>query len=1765
MNKLINHRDSHKRSVLRLETSSQALDVQSPSASIESSLDLLEEYWIKFQNVQLAIEEKCSDEEQEKVYKEMTTVEASFLKTKTFLKTLLDQQRIQRNADNNVQNPNNSARDHNVKLPKMTVPVFDGSFCNWSTFRDLFQSMIGNQAKLTDGEKLQYLVPNVKGEAEDIVKEYEINDANYAAAWAALENRFENKRLQVKAHLTMLFGQEVLTSEDAEALRKLMRTTQKCLRSLKSLGGPVEQWDWLLVHITVDRLDPKTRRYWELIFTSKEAPTWQELVTALEIRCNALEAEKPTNSKKVDYKTLSSSKETTDRKKTNTSSSTSKVLSSVSSKVCSICTGSHECSSCKEFLAQNLDGRLELVHKHKLCFKCLKSNHNFQLCKAAKCGKCNKRHHELLHNSKRSSSNTTGTTSNATVSSNTSNTSVQQSNHSASQNHALVTSNLSTVQSQILLSTALVKVRALEGNWIILRAFLDGGAQRNVITEECVQRLRLKRFSCEVPVTGIGELNAGTYRKGAIVPLKSCVDSSFQMNLNAVVMKSISTDLPNVEFDISKWSYLHGLTLADAKFNEPGKVDLLIGAEFYLSLLKNEPQVTGPIGCPVAQNTHLGWILSGPVVSTKRPQSSKIFSLRADQSLSEVLSRFWEIEEIPNISTKSLEDKKCEEHFDNTFSRAEDGRFIVKLPFNDERLCFGETRTTAVKRFDYLERRFSKDRKLHHDYVDQIRELESLGHAKLADMQQESNEFYLPHHAVIKPERTTTKMRIVFDAAAKSSNGVSLNDKLMVGPRLQEDLLRILIRFRSYCVVVSADIEKMFRQIFIALEDRKYQKFVWRECAEDALKEFLLSTVVFGTSCAPYLAVKCLQKLANLECNEISRIRMVILEDFFMDDLLTGGDKSEEVIQLVAELQEVLEKGKFTLRKWISNDETVLQSIDNSVKAFENIFDVPFQDSCKALGLRWHPGADVFGYKVQIDLEKVPLTKRSIMSVIASLYDPLGLLAPVVIKAKILLQRIWISGVEWDVCVNDDISKEWNEFYKNLLVLNDIVVPRWLGTFTTNWLELHGFSDASDDAYSAVVYVRTRRADRNFQTNIVAAKTRVAPVKRISTPKLELCGAVLLTRLMRYVIDSLKLEKIILFAWCDNTAVLDWLRKQPIHWKAFVANRTSEIQSTFPSMSWRYVPSEDNPADCASRGVNPNSLKSHKLWWNGPSWLTQDESCWPKLISPTNPEAESEARKSVLSCTMVVPDDRFDKLARKFSSLNKLKNVVAYVIRFIDIARGKDKRNIGLPNVLELEEALKLLIKLAQRKHFSESLDRLKANKHLERKDKLLPLNPFIDGNGLMRVGGRLSNSLLQYNEKFPIILPKIDSITQLIVRDVHLNNFHAGITLMISQLRRQYWIIGARVLVKQCTRNCIKCVRVKGLTSGQIMGDLPTVRVTGERAFLRSAVDYAGPIQIKVPTINVRKFGITKGYIAVFVCLATKCIHLEVASDQTSEKFLEAYKRFSARRGTPRELRSDHGSNFVGSKNELARLQEMLQSQIESELIRKSLAKDGTDWSMVPAHTPHFNGLCEAAVKSAKYHLRRVLRQTPFTFEEMATILCQIEAILNSRPLIPQSDDINDLNVLTPGHFLIGEQMTAIPEPNLQYIQMNRLNRYQLMQRQVQDFWSKWNKDYLSTLQQRTKWKTPIKNLKVGQLVTIKDDESPPTKWLMARVVKIKPGKDNHVRVAQLRTAKVTGQIKPGKDIREMVAELKTNYGVAERSVHNLCVLPMDDEELDS
>jgi hypothetical protein len=460
-------------------------------------------------------------------------------------------------------------------------------------------------------------------------------------------------------------------------------------------------------------------------------------------------------------------------------------------------------------------------------------------------------------------------------------------------------------------------------------------------------------------------------------------------------------------------------------------------------------------------------------------------------------------------------------------------------------------------------------------------------------------------------------------------------------------------------------------------------------------------------------------------------------------------------------------------------------------------------------------------------------------------------------------------------------------------------------------------------------------------------------------------------------------------------------------------------------------------------------------------------------------------------------------------------------MRFLNNLRKKNERKSGRDlSPEEVYDGFLHLIRHAQEAEFALEMQALRKAKEIQTSSKLKSLCPFVDLRGILRVGGRIQKSGVPESQKHQIILPPNHPLTKLIIRDGHLSNLHAGFQLLWSTLQREFWILRARDTIRYEVRKCVTCRKNRAEMAQQLMVSLPSARVNPGRPFLHSGVDYAGPFLTRVMT--VRNTTTLKSYLCIFVCLATKAVHLEAVSDMTTDGFLAAFKRFTARRGASSHLYSDCGTNFGGADNEL---KEMLLGSQHNEALGHFLLEKGTTWSFNPPSAPHQGGLWEAGVKSVKFHLKRVIGNTVLSFEEFSTVLCRIEACLNSRPLCAMSSDPADFDVLTPGHFLIGEPLNAIPEGDLTDLRQNRLSRWQLTQQMVQHFWRRWSAEYLSTLQQRFKWTSRRADLMVGDLVIIKDDDLPPNKWNRGRITETHPGKDSCVRVVTVNT--MTGELK--------------------------------------
>lgn len=1607
----------------------------------------------------------------------------------------------------------------NVRLPKISIPSFSGRYSEWTSFRDLFVSLVHSEKGLDNVQKLHYLKGCLTGEAELLLRQIPITAGNYSVCWEQLEQRYNNKRHLANSILQRLFNQKQINTESAVTIKQLLDTTSDCMNAFNNLGLSMNTVvDIIVIYVVSSKLDPETRKQWELKISSDaddptEPPTLSQFKTFLESRFRALECIEP--QKTSGQGRAGSRTEGVSSQKTLLARSEDPGPSGQTKISCEYCGDSHKLCFCIPFTKISVDQRRAFVQSNKICFNCLGGNHLVYQCRRSSvCHICKKKHHTLLHvnyeQKAKEEDQIASSDNNDTPTDVSPVVSCMSTKHIVSPN-------------QVLLATALVKVQTATANYHTVRALLDQGSQASFITEATAQYLRLKKSPVKSVVSGLGSIES-TANSIVTLVLKSMTEPSFMLEVTAYVLKNITSYIPERQVAHLDWSELEQLTLADPQFSTPNRIDILLGADVYSKILK-EGLKRAPSGSMVAQCTKLGWIVSGVTQVENKDSAGNITVMHTAVDQNDLLKKFWEIEDqVPQTSILTEEELRCEELYKASTSRGEDGRYTVNLPFKDAiPACVNSNiREIAVRRFKALERKFAKNLNLKENYTKVIEEYLHLNHMRRVQKPDKmlNKAAYLPHHAVIREDKSTSKVRVVFDASCKNEKGVSLNDTLMIGPTLQSDLRHIILRWRVHPIALTADIVKMYRQVRVAEDNVRYQRIVWRKEPDEEIQDYELLTVTFGTASAPYLAVKTLHQVALDYKQEFPTASEIVPTSYYMDDLMTGCSTIEEGRTLYIEMKTLLEKAGFELQKWNSNSSELMKKIETYEGKDEKEI---LNDSTKILGLTWCRSVDQFKYTVLLPSASETLSKRIIISDIARLFDPLGWIAPSLILAKILIQKLWLAGVGWDDSVPDKIKEEWVTYRQDLENLCKVRVPRWLGTSNGSVIELHGFSDASKAAYAAVVYTRCIDPSGNIQVALLTAKTKVAPIKTVSIPRLELCAAVLLTRLLTDVARAMNIPKDKVRAWTDSTVVLAWLNSHPSRWKTFVSNRVSEILTTLEANQWAHVSTKDNPADCASRGVLPSLLHENKIWFHGPQFL---HNVIIEYSRPLNVDINLEEN---IKCHVTVEHKGLPW--DKYSSLRKLLRIVALCrIFFYHYVKSRD-----IPKYIkgtELDEALKCCIRRCQRVEFEIEYIQLQRNMPVNNKSsKISSLCPFLDKDGIIRVGGRLHHASLSDNEKHPIILPHNTHFTKLLIADAHDRTLHGGPQIMINYLRSAYWIIGVKSLAKNYVNKCVICVKNKAKVYNQFMGSLPSSRCTPSRPFLNSGVDYAGPVQIR--TTKGRGHRSHKGYICVYVCMSTRAIHLEVVSDMSTQGFLAAFRRFVARRGHCANIWSDNGTNFVGAARELRELASIQQD------IAERLEDRNTTWHFIPPHAPNFGGLWESAVKSTKYHLKRVIGSSTLTYEEMSTLLSEIEACLNSRPMtVINGEDIHEPMPLTPGHFLIGEPLVTVPDISYEGSNISSLSRWQHVQKMVQSFWKRWSVEYMSSLVHRYKWSHKTPEPKVGDVVLVKEFDMPPACWFLGTIIEKHPGPDEITRVVTLRTSK----------------------GLLKRPTSKLCILPVNE-----
>ena len=1283
-----------------------------------------------------------------------------------------------------------------------------------------------------------------------------------------------------------------------------------------------------------------------------------------------------------------------------------------------------------------------------------------------------------------------------------------------------------------------VPVVVKNGNKSIkVNALLDDASTKTYINADVAAELGLQGKTERVTVNVLnGQIK--TFNTRPVEVQLESLQSHARTKVTAFTANHVTGDMEAVDWNKYKRIWPH---LKDIEFPCTAKrprVDVLIGldcAELHHAI----EEVRGRPGEPIARLTPLGWTCIGNPGSNGQPKLQTRFSrtfFTRDQTelekLNASLRKFWEIEDTPSSKEKPIirADEQSAVSKLETSLQYENNMYRVGIPWREDKTKLPNNYHMALQRLENTEKKLQRSHTLATAYQDIIESYIQKGYVRKVPEHDESNsKWYLPHFPVLRPDKDTTKTRIVFDASAKC-HGISLNDTIHQGPKLQKDLFDVLLRFRRFPVALVCDIAEMYLRIGISQEDQEYNRFLWRG-NNNAHKPdvFEFDRVVFGVNSSPFQAQYVLRQHAKKFQGDFPMAADTILYSTYMDDSMDSIRNEDQAVELYKQLSQLLSAAGMYARKWLSNSSKVLENIPLQDRKSEVDLDTDPLPCAKTLGVWWQADEDAFTFKENAPEDNVLYTKRSFLKKIATLFDPVGFLAPFTIRAKLLLQDMWTAGLEWDDELTEPLATSARGWFKELSHLQHVRISRCLQDKQKQLetMSLQTFVDASESAYGAVVYARCTYADGSISSNIAAAKTRVAPITATSIPRLELMGAIIGVRLTTRVANVLEVPMNNCVFWSDSLNVLWWVRGRSREFKPFIANRVGEIQTVTRPDQWRYIPTIQNPADFVTRGLTVERLVECDTWWRGSEFLRQPEDKWPANKSFEKPDGDIELKrcatltsrasasheKAFVTVTAGVKHLKFPIDPNHFSSWLRLRRVLSWINRFINnCQRLRKDRQDGELLSTELKTAELQLLRYAQYTEFPDECTALSRGQQLSSNSKIIGLRPKIDDDGLLRSDGRLQNAkFLSYDVRYPVILPRNSRITKLIVKEFHENGNHAsGTNQTLAALSSRYWIVAAREVIRKWEKECMECRRRKGKPGEQIMAPLPIARLqTSLRAFSRTAVDFGGPFI----TVQGRGKSRQKRYLCLFTCLATRAVHLEIAFGLDTCSFLNAFYRMVNRRGLPEEMYSDNGTNFKAADKEL---KDLIQ-QLDQEKVKESISNKRIVWHFNPPLAPHFGGVHEAMIKSAKKSINAILGNADNTDEELMTAFIGAEALINSRPLTYQSANPHDDVPLTPNHFLhgqIGGQFAPSSVDNTQY---NPRKRWRRIQELVRHFWHRWLREWIPTLGSRKKWHRERRDVRVGEVVLVISPETSRGNWPMGRILEVYPGNDGRVRVAKV------------------------------------------------
>ncbi|XP_065197167.1 uncharacterized protein LOC135828673 [Sycon ciliatum] len=1623
----------------------------------------------------------------------------------SFLRSVLKQLHIRHRRNTAVVTQPTTHTNHavspEVKLPKLDLPKFDGSVLKSQEFFDVFVATVHDNARISDVQKLSYLRECLVGSAKEAVAGYQITDANYRVVWGVLKERYGSKQKSIHAHYTALMNLPP-ASNKTHSLRSLHDKLEEHLRSLAALGQDVGQD--IFVSLILNKLPQHTVLQLEL----RKPTQWKvsSLRQAFSEYVKAKEVAEEQGAVHSESDRAQTSSQTRPKPSQNSHRSGATLLNDRQPK-CHFCKESHFSDECLKY--RTVEQRKERVKDQ--CFRCFRKEHSARDCTITrKCYYCSGPHHRSLCVTKFGQA-----TSALNV-------------HAEpfSPDTALI-----SPEGNVNLQTALTEAR--HNSFVKpARLLFDTGASRSYITADLRSALDLPTVATESMSTATFGACSRKHQTLDVVEVEVRLSNGSLKKLPVSVVPVISSPIAKYPVDATGHPALRHLPLAEplSSNQEWVTVDLLIGSDYYFDFILSE-RLNFPDGLILLQST-LGYVCTGKASSNDPKDATCFFSSSETSTIvpDANLHQFWAADEIQEPDDCRDDDARAHQAFKDSV-QFEDNRYVVKWPWRDCAPPLPDNYGLAFGRLQSLYKRLSTDHRQLEKYHEVIEQQAQSGVIEEAPRYSDSKLHYLPHHGVFKTTSTTTKLRLVYDASAKSAHDApSLNDCLHRGPVLLPDLTGVLLRFRTFPIGIISDVEKAFLQVSLAEEDRDVTRFLWvrdihSPVSGQNLVTYRFTRVPFGVVSSPFLLAATLQHhLTRIESPQAHHI----LANTYVDNVVGGVSDVAAGQQYYTTAKSNFARASMNLREWSTNSEELKDLLPEGDRADSVLQQV--------LGTTWDTSHDTLNISDTQMSQRLVRSKRELLQALAHFYDPLGIHAPVVVKAKLILQEVWRLNLDWDDPLPNSIHDAWSTVATEMDVASTFTVPRYCSLPSAETHSLHIFCDASQSAYAAAAYLKTSAEGRDV-SHLIFSKSKVAPIKRPETltiPRMELMAAALGAKVARHLTKQLDLKFERVCLWLDSTCVLGWVRstkKLP----SFVQNRVKYINES--GVECKYVPTFENPADLPSRGSTIH-LSEESLWWHGPNWLIDpsiSEPEFPGTFAPASHvqgEGPSEfGPASETSCDRSKKkgcEPPFGIDITRFSSLSKLIRVTAWASRFVEKCR-KQERCHSTPwlSSEELRKAHVTWLKFDQRQQYAQTYSDLQDGKS----NQLIVSLRLYTHEGIIRSAGRLQFADVPESARSPILLSSSSHLTTLIISETHHSLMHAGGTHTLASLRNQYWIPQGRRSIKSVLKKCVVCRRLQGGPYHQPqMPQLPSQRVTAADAFTFTGLDYFGPIYVRNPDSEV-----SKTWVCLFTCLVTRAGHLELVENMSAEHFVLCLRRFTARRGVPQFIVSDNAPQFKLTKSAIDKAWSQL--VIDPDVVHHATSK-GISWQFIVESAPWMGGVYERMVGVVKSALRKAIGNRRLLPTQLLTVLTEAEAVVNSRPLVYVGGDSGDCGVITPSHFLSLKPSLGFPplspthdEFDTQFVPdlssaVSLLQTWKRGQALVDAFWSHWRKHYLLALRERAdahsrKRGEHSMQPQVGDVVIIAEQHMPRASWKLGRVVEVHSSSDQEIRSA---TVRVTG-----------------------------------------